>query len=533
MQKTIMTVVLATAALVAAACDSPVAVIDLRVDHVTVGPTDRVLTVGDTMRLTAYPTTADGQILGSVGVTWQSDAPAVLEVASVDSSATAVVTAKAVGTVTVRAVSEGKTGLVTVTVVAAPLQPARLVIVQGGGSLRVGAQATLEAVLYSADSTVIGGRAVTWSSSNGPVLTVTGSNNSPFAVVHAHSTGSAVVTASSAGLQAVATFTVIPATTVARVEISAAATTMAIGAQQTIHATGYTADSTSVMGRPVQWSSSNPAVMTVAAFPGMTTALLAAMAPGTVTISATIDGVRRDVQFTVVTAPPAPAVAHVVFQPSRTGMWQQQNKVFQARTLQWNGLELTGRRVTYSVENEQVATVDSTGRVTAREVGSTRVVAESEGVRGYAELHVYALEQVMTFALTHDWYDGVPRFMEPMGTTTWTDSAGTEHEATLYAQTGTFTINRGTGAYTRVIQGVATALVNGTMQEVGRQTFTDAGAMYYQWDPYADGATEFDFVSATTPGLTYKGAFRSGGELMVRMPVLGNELRDVLYRIQR
>lgn len=441
MRKTIMTV-LAAAAMAATACDSPVENIDLRVDYVTVAPTDRVLTVGDTMRLTAYPTTADGQILGSVAVAWQSDAPTVLEIASTNTGASAVVTAKAVGTATVRAVSEGKTGLVNVTVVAAPLH-------------------------------------------------------------------------------------------VARVEISAAATTMAVGAQQTIHAAGYTADSAVVMGRPVAWSSSNPSVMTVAGFPGMTTASLGALAPGVVTISATIDGVRRDVQFTVTASspPPSPAVAWVVFPTNRTGMWELQNKVMQARTLQSNGLELTGRKVTYSVENEQVATVDSTGLVIARNAGSTRIVAESEGIRGYAHLHVYEVTQVMTFALTYDWWDGEVRVMEGMGTTTWTDAAGAEQTATSYAQTGTFTLDRTAGTYTRVIEAVAHAVVDGAIAEVGRRTYTDTGAMYYNWSPFEDGATEFSFVSTTTPGLTYGGALRSGGELMVRMPVLGNELRNVLFRI--
>jgi hypothetical protein len=221
----------------------------------------------------------------------------------------------------------------------------------------------------------------------------------------------------------------------------------------------------------------------------------------------------------------------VLVSPSLRGLWENQAAQFSAHTLRANGMELTGRKVTWSAENANVIRVDTSGVVVAQTAGTSRLYAESEGVRGYGIVKVYRIESQMTFALTYDWYDGQVRLTEPMGTAQWTDSLGVTRSATLYANAGTFTIDRTTGTYERVINAVAYGLSGGVLREVAHQTFTDRGAMYYTWNPFTDGATTFNFVSATTPGLTYGGKFRSGGELMVNMPVQGGELRDVLYRI--
>lgn len=53
-----------------------------------------------------------------------------------------------------------------------------------------------------------------------------------------------------------------------------------------------------------------------------------------------------------------------------------------------DGHELTGRSVTWSVEDPQVATVDAAGVVEARAPGTTRIYATSEAVQGSAEVSV-------------------------------------------------------------------------------------------------------------------------------------------------
>ena len=52
------------------------------------------------------------------------------------------------------------------------------------------------------------------------------------------------------------------------------------------------------------------------------------------------------------------------------------------------GNVLTGREVSWSSANEQVATVDESGVVTAQNKGDTTVTATSEGVIGVAAVKV-------------------------------------------------------------------------------------------------------------------------------------------------
>lgn len=163
------------------------------VHTVEVGPADRVLAVGDTMRLTAYPTAADGTILGSVRVDWSTDAEAVAAVRSIGAFGT--VQAKSPGTARVSATSDGRTGTVTVTVLAAPLQVAAVEIAPASAALDTGRTLRVEAIARAADGTAIGGRSVRWSSSDSTVVSVATINNETFAGVRAHRAGVATIRA--------------------------------------------------------------------------------------------------------------------------------------------------------------------------------------------------------------------------------------------------------------------------------------------------------------------------------------------------
>src|SRR5947209_4858948 len=81
------------------------------VASVTIAPSSASLHVGDTLRLSATPWDASGNILAGRSIAWTSDSTAV---ASVTSSGH--VRAVAAGSSTIRATSEGKTGTAPVTV---------------------------------------------------------------------------------------------------------------------------------------------------------------------------------------------------------------------------------------------------------------------------------------------------------------------------------------------------------------------------------------------------------------------------------
>ncbi len=74
--------------------------------------------------------------------------------------------------------------------------------------------------------------------------------------------------------------------TVTSLEVSASETTLTVGATTTLYATATYSDGTSAVIDPL-WSSSDPAVATVSSSGTVT-----AVAPGTVTVIATNEGVR-------------------------------------------------------------------------------------------------------------------------------------------------------------------------------------------------------------------------------------------------
>ena len=84
------------------------------VASVTVSPTSGSIPVGDTLHLTATPRDSAGNILTGRTITWSSDSTAV---AMVNSSGR--VTGVATGSTTIRATSEGKTGMAAITITAA------------------------------------------------------------------------------------------------------------------------------------------------------------------------------------------------------------------------------------------------------------------------------------------------------------------------------------------------------------------------------------------------------------------------------
>jgi uncharacterized protein YjdB len=124
--------------------------VDLQVSEVIVAPDARVLGVGDTMRLTAYPKTADGTVLGSVAIGWVSEDSAIATVTG--NGIWARVEARGTGTTRIRATSEGKTGAVTVTVNQASLPVASVSIVLPDSILDIEETVQLEAVVKAADA---------------------------------------------------------------------------------------------------------------------------------------------------------------------------------------------------------------------------------------------------------------------------------------------------------------------------------------------------------------------------------------------
>ena len=251
---------------------------------VTVAPAQLTLVrgTGGTLRATVLGTS--GRELSGRRIDWSSGDAAVASVAS-----DGAVLANGVGTTVVTAVSEGKFGQATITVTPERLPVARVEIQQGAEiGMSPGTTVQLDAIARAADGSVLGDRAVEWSSDAPATVAVNASG-----LAEAIEYGTAVLSATVEGKTA--RLTVSVSSRVTRLEITPPSPVIAVGESQQLVAQAYDADGRPIT-RPITWTSSNQAVATVSTS-GVVTGLL----PGLTTITATTEGRSRGVEVFVVT----------------------------------------------------------------------------------------------------------------------------------------------------------------------------------------------------------------------------------------
>jgi trimeric autotransporter adhesin len=248
---------------------------------VILSPASGTLVVGATQSLTAQVTDAQGNILSDRPVTYTSDATAVATV-----STTGVVTARAPGVARISAVSEGRTGSATFTVIPVPV--AALQLTPGTASLSIGGTAQLTAVARSAAGAALTGRAITWISGAPSIASV-----STTGLVTAVANGVALVLAVVDGVTASATITVAPPP-VAAISVVPLDPSITIGGTVQLTATLRTTTGTVLTGRTVAWSTADESIAFVSS-----TGQVVGLRAGTVRITATSEGVSASTLVTV------------------------------------------------------------------------------------------------------------------------------------------------------------------------------------------------------------------------------------------
>jgi uncharacterized protein YjdB len=319
-------------------------------------PTSNVI-VGGSVQLSASVRDASGAELSGRLVGWSSSDDAVAVVSS-----TGRVSALKMGSVTITASSEGRSGTATVTVGPAPV--ASVTVTPPTASVTVGQTATFQAQTLDADGGVLTGRTISWTSSSTAVATV-----SQTGVVTGVGVGTATITATSEGKSGTATVTV-SSVPVATVTVAPTSLPLQVGQSGTLTATTRDASNNVLTGRVVTWSSGNTAVATVA--PNGT---VTAVAPGTATITATSEGKSGSATVTVTAVP----VASVEVAPTTVSLTIGGTQQITATPRDAQGNALVGRTVTWQTGNANVATVSQSGLITAVGAGNTTVTATSEG----------------------------------------------------------------------------------------------------------------------------------------------------------
>ncbi|HEX6927566.1 MAG TPA: Ig-like domain-containing protein [Longimicrobiaceae bacterium] len=343
-----------------------VTVVPKPVATVTVSPDEATLTVGATQQLTATLRGADGSTLSGRTVTWSSSDEAA---ATVDG--TGQVTAVTAGKATITARSEGRSGTATITVTPKPV--ASVEISPSAATLLVGETRQFEARALANDGSELTGRAVTWSSSAPNIVEISNTG-----LATARAAGTATIRATIEGRVGTAAVAV-GVQPVATVEVTPTNAALEVGQTRTFQATTRAANGAVLTGRAVAWSSSDETVATVTS-----AGLVRGVGPGEATISATSEGKRGTATVTVNPKP----VATVSVSPDEAtltvGATQQLNATLRAG----DGSVLNGRAVAWSSSDEDVATVDNSGRVTAVAAGKATITARSEGRSGTATITV-------------------------------------------------------------------------------------------------------------------------------------------------
>ncbi|MFL5606534.1 MAG: beta strand repeat-containing protein, partial [Gemmatimonadaceae bacterium] len=335
------------------------------VASVTVNPTTENLFVGQTAVLSATVKDANGAVV-AVQPTWTSSNPLVAAVSS-----TGLLTAVAPGSATITASAGGKSGAASVVVTLVPV--VSVAVEPPSASVIAGQTTTLVATVRDANGAVVTDRPVTWTSSNTTVATVSATG-----VVTAVTPGGATITATSESKSGSATVTVTPVP-VSSVTVAPATKSLVVGTTATLTATVKDANGTIVTDRPVTWSSSSPAVAAVSPAGKVT-----ALSVGSATIAATSEGKTGTAAVTVVPVP----VASVAVQPATASLHVGQTASLSATVTDANGTVVTDRPVAWTSSNNAVATVSTTGIVTALAPGSATITATAEGKSGSSTVTV-------------------------------------------------------------------------------------------------------------------------------------------------
>ena len=323
-------------------------------DSVAVQPEEASFAaLGDTVRLSAEAFDANGRTVAGAEFSWESSDEAVAAV-----SGSGLVTAVANGSATITATSGSASGSATVTVAQ---EVSAVAVVPDAASLgALGDTVRLSAEAFDANGGAVAGAEFSWESSNEAVATVSASG-----LVTAVANGTATITATSGSASGSAMVTV--AQEVSAVAVVPDTATVLEGDTFRLAATATDANGRAVTGVEFAWASGDTAVALVDA-----SGLVTGVGAGQTDVTATTAGIEGRAQLTVVArAPTAIAVTPNTALLTALGQTAQ----FLAEVRDQIGRVMENQSVVWASSDAMVATVDSTGLVTATGNGTTAISA--------------------------------------------------------------------------------------------------------------------------------------------------------------
>jgi uncharacterized protein YjdB len=327
-----------------------------QVATIVVSPATSTLALNAQLPLQAQVQDGSGSPIPGASVTWTVQDPKIVSV-----SAAGVVTALALGSSQVAASALGRSGIATITVTRTPV--ANVVLLPNRIDAAVGSTTQLSATAFDGSGNALTDRAIIWSSSNQAVASV--SNNG---LVTAVAPGTATITAASEGKTSTSTVTVAQGA-VAKVIVSPSPVTMVAGQSAQLALSVRDAADNVITGKSAIWASSNTAVATVAS-----DGTVKAIAAGSSTITATVDGVSGSSALTVSSIP----VGSISLSPTTATVSTGSSTTLTTTVKDANGAVVTDRVVTWTSSNPLIAIVSQSGVVTGVAPGTATITATSE-----------------------------------------------------------------------------------------------------------------------------------------------------------
>ncbi len=392
------------------------------------------LVVGQSTTASAVVTDPSGVPLPGRSPSWSSRNPGTAIV-----SAAGLVTGISAGSTVIDAVIDGMQGSANVQVASAAIGSISVSLSVAGGN--PGQAATATAMVTDVTGNSVTGKVITWSSSNATVATI-----SQLGIITAVAHGTTTITAASEGKSGSSSFVVTApsAAAVATVNLAVANPRPSVGLTSQVNATLHDAAGNILSGRLVTWTSSTTSVATVSP-----SGLVTAVGFGTTIVTATSENARSTVTIQVI----PPAVTTVTVAPAPATLQPTQTTQLTVATKDAAGTVLTGRLVTYSSSVVAVATVSSTGLVTALARGSAVISVTSEGVVNLVTITVPPVSVVNVSATSV--------VLQP--------SATAQATAALLDGSGTPTTNR-VLAWTSSNHAVATVSASGVVTAIAKGT---------------------------------------------------------------
>jgi uncharacterized protein YjdB len=241
-------------------------------------------------------------------------------------------------------------------------------------TVRAGGTLSLSVRLKDLSGNPLDNVAVFWSTSDPKIAIVSNSG-----VVSATAAGVVTIAASALGKSATTAITVTDRD-VATVQITPATVSVRIASSVPLTARALDSEGNTLQ-RTLSWTTSDASVAIVSA-----AGVVSGVAPGAATITATSDGRSGTAAVTVSVNP----VATVAVSPARDTIGVGAETSLTATLRDAAGTVVTGRSLAWSASDVQVATVSSTGVVTALAPGIVTITAASEGRIGTSSIVVLA-----------------------------------------------------------------------------------------------------------------------------------------------